>query len=124
MRLLESAESAIIRGGLYTENQLVSETPDDYGYGGGSINVGGGYELTEYAMTSLIDEAQNGTDQSVEALAMDMYSTGQSNPFNPGGPYYVTPGGSPPPSFKDIRDSIPGAPKEKVRKVSGKFKIC
>lgn len=123
MRELELATMSLIRGGGPNDpgTNLVDTPPDV----DGPVDIGGGWSLTQDGMNALLNEARTGTDQSVTDLGNDIYAQAQGgNPFNPGGPYYVSPGGSPPPSAQDIYNSIPGVPKDKVTKVSHGFKIC
>lgn len=113
MRTMGSEAMLEIRGGMEPE-------PGDLDGGGGGYDVGGG-TITDLAMSNLQNEVANGTDDSVTALGQQMYS---ADVFGPGGRYYVPNPGSPPPSFQDIYNSIPGVPKDKVRKISHGFKIC
>lgn len=121
MREMDADAMLLVRGGAAEGGyQDMMPTEPGEGGGGGGYDVGGGI-ITDYAMDNLQQEVANGTDASVTSLAENMYT---SDVFGPGGQYYVPAPGSPPPSFRDIYNSIPGVPKDKVRKISHGFKIC
>lgn len=126
MQVLSSDEMILIRGGSGGYDPNMTTEPTDPGDGGG-CDVGGGYVIEQQTIDNLNSVAATGSDADVTTAAENTYHTASFDGFNPGsGAYYLGGGGgSPPPSFRDIYNSIPGVPKDKVKSLKGpSFKIC